>query len=39
MAENNNTNMVNHPAHYTREGAMECIDEMLLIYGVKIPRR
>lgn len=35
MAENNNTNMVDHPAHYTREGAMECIDEMLLIYGVK----
>lgn len=35
MAENNNTSMVNHPAHYTREGAMECIDEMLLIYGVK----
>lgn len=38
MAENNNTNMVNHPAHYTREGAMECIDEMLLIYGVKATR-
>ena len=24
---------VNHPAHYEREGAMECIDEMLLIFG------
>lgn len=34
MAENNNTNMVNHPAHYTRENAMECIDEMILIYGI-----
>lgn len=24
---------VNHPAHYEREGAMECINEMLLIFG------
>ena len=28
--ENNN---VNHPKHYTRESGMECIDEMLLIFG------
>ena len=26
---------VNHPAHYCREGAMECIDEMILIFGVE----
>lgn len=25
--------LVNHPCHYNRSGAMECIDEMLLIYG------
>ena len=25
--------MVNHPPHYEREGAMECIDEMLMIFG------
>ena len=25
--------MVNHPTHYNREGAMECIDEMLMIFG------
>ena len=25
--------MVNHPAHYNREGAMETIDEMELIFG------
>lgn len=25
--------MVNHPPHYTREGSMECIDEMVLIFG------
>ena len=25
--------MVNHPAHYKRDGAMECIDEMLLLFG------
>ena len=24
---------VNHPAHYERGGAMECIDEMLLVFG------
>lgn len=25
--------VINHPKHYTREGAMESIDEMLLIFG------
>lgn len=25
--------MVNHPNHYNREGAMESIDEMILIFG------
>ena len=25
--------MVNHPSHYNREGAMETIDEMQLIFG------
>lgn len=25
--------VVNHPKHYNREGGMECIDEMLLIFG------
>jgi hypothetical protein len=24
---------VDHPKHYNREGAMECIDEMVLIFG------
>ena len=24
---------VSHPAHYNRDGSMECIDEMLLIFG------
>lgn len=24
---------VEHPSHYNREGAMECIDEMVLIFG------
>ena len=27
--------MVNHPSHYTRENGMECIDEMLLLFGVE----
>ena len=25
--------MVNRPPHYCREGAMECIDEMVMIFG------
>lgn len=25
---------VNHPKHYCREGGMECLDEMLMLYGV-----
>lgn len=24
---------VNHPSHYNQEGGMECIDEMILIFG------
>lgn len=31
----NCTENVNHPKHYGREGAMECIDEMLLIFGAE----
>lgn len=27
--------MVNHPRHYNRENAIECIDEMEMIYGTK----
>lgn len=27
--------MVDHPKHYGREGAMECIEEMILVFGVK----
>ncbi len=25
--------VVNHPAHYCRDDAMECIDEMVLVFG------
>lgn len=28
--ENNN---INHPNHYNREGAIECIEEMILVFG------
>ena len=28
-------NNVEHPKHYNREGGMECIDEMLLLFGYK----
>lgn len=33
--EKNEPEMVDHPAHYNRDGAMECIDEMVLVFGVK----
>lgn len=26
---------VNHPIHYNREDAMECIDEMIAVFGVE----
>lgn len=29
------TDAVNHPKHYGREGAMECIDEMVLVFGAE----
>lgn len=25
--------VVNHPSHYCQEGSMECIDEMIAIFG------
>lgn len=28
-------NKVDHPKHYNRESAMECIDEMILVFGVE----
>ena len=31
--EPDDTSTVNHPKHYSREGAMECIDEMILVFG------
>ena len=24
---------VNHPSHYCQEGSMECIDEMIMLFG------
>lgn len=26
---------VNHPNHYNRDGAMECIEEMVLLFGIE----
>lgn len=28
-------NSVNHPSHYCQEGSMECIDEMVAVFGVE----
>lgn len=33
--DNTEEDVVNHPNHYTREGAMETIDEMILVFGVE----
>lgn len=33
MKTNETVDMVNHPPHYEREGAMECIDEMITLFG------
>lgn len=32
----NAPSMTNHPRHYNREGAMECIDELELIFGPEV---
>lgn len=29
------TSMVDHPFHYNRSGAIECIDEMELVFGLE----
>ena len=26
---------INHPKHYNREGAVECLDEFVAIYGIE----
>ena len=39
MAKNNNNtkeDVVNKPKHYNREGALQCIDEMILLFGVDV---
>lgn len=28
--------VIKHPSHYCREGAMECIDEMILLFGKEV---
>jgi len=32
---NKNNNNVEHPSHYNREGALECIEEMVLVFGTE----
>ena len=34
--EHDEIDMVNHPEHYNRDGAMECIDEMITVFGKDI---
>lgn len=34
--EHDEKDMVNHPQHYNREGAIECIDEMITVFGKDI---
>ena len=33
---NDKIDMVNHPQHYNRDGAMECMDEMITVFGKDI---
>jgi len=33
MSESQKHDVVNHPSHYCREGSVECIDEMILLFG------
>ena len=35
LNKENKKDVVNHPKHYCREGAMECFDEFMLIYGIE----
>lgn len=35
MSKEEKKDMVNSPEHYNRDGAMECIDEMVLVFGEK----
>lgn len=34
--EHDKIDMVNNPLHYNRDGAMECIDEMITVFGKDI---
>lgn len=34
--EHDEIDMVNHPQHYNRDGAIECIDEMIMVFGKEI---
>lgn len=34
--EHDEIDMVNHPQHYNRDGAIECIDEMIAVFGKDI---
>lgn len=27
--------LINHPSHYCQDGAIECIDEMVAVFGVR----
>lgn len=35
LAEVPAPDMVNHPSHYCQEGSMECIDEMVAVFGAE----
>lgn len=33
MSEQDNYDVIKKPRHYNREGAIECIDEMIFVFG------
>lgn len=33
-SKNNENENISHPKHYNRDGAIECIDEMVAVFGI-----
>ena len=33
VAYGDKVDMINHPKHYCRENAIECLDEMIMVFG------
>ena len=36
VAYGDKVDMINHPKHYCREDAIECLDEMIMVFGKEV---